>query len=235
MKHSITFAVFLSISLIAFSQNPKKIQKSWIKISSENLSGQETEPDTLYTRYSFDKFKLYISFYPGWDDYQKDWSANANHLKIGFDTYHIEELTDTSLVIKIDGFRKFSFLSEDYLTTQEKYLEPIGEYKGKPLYRANNFVTPRYKKRLSLQKVLEQNTEDYNIKRATIFLVKFIITENGEVENIKIVKGITEGFDSGIIKQLQSTSKDWRAARYKSVAIQTEMLYQIKYLNSITR
>ncbi len=220
---------------MAFSQNAKKIQKSWVKISTENLSQTEIGPDTLYTRYTFDKSKLYISFYPGWDDFQLEWSANKDNLTIGFDTYHIEELTDSSLVIKLDGFRKFSFLAEEYLSNQEQYLDSIGVYNGKPLYKANNFITPRYLKGKSLSELLQKNTEGYNIKKANRFLLTFIVTETGKIENIQVVKGITYGFDNEIIKHLQSTSKDWKAAKYKSNAIQTEMLYEIKYLDSIVR
>jgi hypothetical protein len=235
MKHIIFFVGFFGFSHIAYSQNAKKIQRSWIKMSVENLSQTEIDPDTLYTRYTFDKSKLYISFYPGWDDYQQEWSTNQDNLTIGFDTYHIEALTDTSLIIKLDGFRKYSFLAEEYLTNQEKYLDSIGVYNGKPLYKANNFITPRYLKGKSLREVLQKNTEDYNIKKANRFLLTFIVTEDGEIENIKVVKGITDGFDNEIIKQLQSTSKDWRAAKYKSNPIQTEMFYEIRYLDSIVR
>jgi hypothetical protein len=235
MKHIIFFTAFFSFSLGGFSQNIKKIQKSWVKMSVENLSQNEIDPDTLYTRYTFEKSKLYISFYPGWDDYQREWSSNQDNLTIGFDTYHIEELTDTSLVIKLDGFRKFSFLAEEYLSNQEKNLDSIGIYDGKPLYKANNFITPRYLKGKSLRELLQKNTEGYNIKKANRFLLTFIVTENGKIENIKVVKGITYGFDNEIIKQLQGTSKDWKAAKYKSSAIQTEMFYEIKYLDSIVR
>ena len=220
---------------MSFSQNIKKIQKSWVKVSVENLSQTDVAPDTLYIRYTFDKSKLYISFYPGWDDYQQEWSSNQDNLKIGFASYHIEELTDTSLVIKLDGFRKYSFLAEEYLGNQEKYLDSIGVYNEKPLYKANNFITPRYLKGKSLRERLQKNTEGYNIKKANHFLLTFIVTEKGEIENIKIVKGITYGFDNEIIKQLQSTSKDWKAARHKSTAIQTEMFYEIKFLDSIIR
>lgn len=201
----------------------------------ENLSDREITPDTLYTRYTFDKSKLYISFYPGWDDHQQEWSTNQDYLTIGFDTYHIEELTDTSLIIKLDGFRKFSFLAEDYLSNQDKYLDSIGLYNGKVLYRANNFITPRYQKRKALSELLQRNTGGYNIKKANRFLLTFIVTENGEIENIKVIDGITYGFDKEIVKQLQSTSKDWKAAKYKSKAVQTEMYYEIKYLDSIVR
>ena len=116
MKKIIFFVAFLNISLVVFCQNPGALQKSWIKMSIENLSQVVMDPDTLYSRYTFDKSKLYISFYPGWDDYKQDWSIRKNKLTIGFSTYRVNELTDTSLVIVADGFRKLSFLAEEYLT-----------------------------------------------------------------------------------------------------------------------
>lgn len=235
MKHIALFVALYFFSTSGFAQNARKIQKSWIKISEENQSQNKIDSDTLYTRYTFDKAKLYISFYPGWDDYQQDWSTNKNNLTIGFDTYKIEVLTDTSLVIKLDGFRQFSFLAEEYLSNQPKNLDSIGMHNGKPLYRANNFITPRYLKGKSLRDVLQRNTEGYNIKKANHFFLTFIVTENGEIENIKIVKGITSGFDNQIIKNLKTTSKDWIAAMYKSNPIQTEMFYEIKYLDSFSR
>ena len=213
----------------------KKLQRSWIKTNIENLSQKEVEADTLYTRYTFDKSKLYISFYPGWDDYVQEWSINKKDLRIGFDTYNIEELTDTSLIIKLEGFRKVSFLAEDYLSSQQKHLDSIGVYNGRTLYKANQFITPRYIKGISLRNILQKNTEGYNIKKATNFLLTFIVTEDGKIENIKIIKGITYGFDNEIIKQLQKTSKDWKPAKFRSNPIQTEMFYEIRYLDSIVR
>ena len=235
MKHIALFGAFLSNSLVVFSQNPMELQKSWIKMSIENLSQVKMDPDTIYARYTFDKSKLYISFYPGWDDYKQDWSIKKNNLTIGFDTYRVDEFTDTSLVIAADGFRKISFLAEEYLAAQEKYLDSIGVYNGKPLYKANNFITPRYLMGKSLREVLQKSVESYGIPRAKHFLVTFIVTENGEIENIKIVKGITDDFDNKIIQQLRTTSKAWKAARFKSTAIQTEMFFEIKYLDSIVR
>ncbi|MGI4761658.1 MAG: energy transducer TonB [Janthinobacterium lividum] len=227
--------MLLGLPSVAFSQAEKKIQKSWIRTAAENLSAIDIGPDTLYTRYTFDKPKLYISFYPGWDDYQQEWTVSKDKLVIGFDAYHIEELTDTSLVIKLAGFRRYSFLAEEYLASQKKHLDSIGVYKEKVLYRANNFITPRYLKGKPLGSLIQKSVEGYNIKRANYFLATFVVTESGEIENIKIVKGITSGFDNEIIKQLQSTSKDWKPARYRNDAVQTEMFYEIKYLNSIVR
>jgi len=66
------------------------IQRDWIKVSIQNLSDRQTGPDTLYTRYSFGKSALHISFYPGWNDYIQTWRLRGNNLTVGFDTYRIE-------------------------------------------------------------------------------------------------------------------------------------------------
>jgi len=72
MKHILLYSLVSFMGIVSFSQNQKKIQKSWIKTAIVNLSGREIGPDTLYTRYTFDKSVLYISFYPAWDDYKQE-------------------------------------------------------------------------------------------------------------------------------------------------------------------
>lgn len=144
-------------------------------------------------RYEFDKSLLYISFYPAWDDAQQSWSLNEHKLSIGFDTFTVEELSDTSMTIFLENFRRIKFLSEDYLSRQTSNLELIGEHNGKPLYKANNYLTPRYAKGKSFYDEISPKVRDYNIKKAAHFQVSFIVDEKGKVENVQILKGITEG------------------------------------------
>jgi hypothetical protein len=234
MKHQFLFVVIVLLTVKLSAQNQKKIQRSWIKTSIENLSNTPIEPDTLYTRYTFEKSSLNISFYPGWDDYKQTWSVNNDNVTIGFDTYKIETLTDTTLTISLDGFRRLKFVVEESLTNQKGNLDSIGVYNGKPLYKANQFVNPRFIGKGVFRNIIQKNTEGYNIKKASYFLATFIVNVEGKVENVKIVRGITEGFDNEIAKQLTKTSKDWRPAYFQGKPIQTEMSYEIKYLNSLT-
>ena len=210
------------------------IQRDWVKVSLENLSTQNIEPDTLYTRYSFTKSNLNMSFYPGWNDYTQNWSIRGDNLTLGFDTYRIELLNDTALIIALDGFRRFKFLSEELLSGKEQYIDSIGQFNGKPLFKANNYITPRYKGPGSLKDYVQKDLEGYNIKQAAYFLATFIVTEEGRVENVVIKKGLTEGFDAAIKKQLVRSSKNWMPARFKGTPIQTEMIYEIKYLDPLT-
>lgn len=218
----------------SFGQHKKNIQKSWIKTSIENLSEKVVAPDTLYTRYTFNKSTLNISFYPGWDDFKQTWSIANNKLTIGYDTYTIETLTDSTLTITLDGFRRMKFMSEDYLSNQDKHLVLLGEHNGRPYYKANHYITPRYTGKTAFRDFLQKNVEGYNIKMASYFRLTFIVTENGAIENVKIINSITEGFDKEITKQLMKTSKDWKPATFQGKPIQTEMFYDIKYLNSLT-
>jgi len=234
MSKLLIATILIVFSVTSFAQTQKKIQRSWIKYSIEDLSGKSTEPDTLYIRYTFEKSSLNISFYPGWDDYKLTWSVNNEKATIGFDTYTIETLNDSILVIFLEGFRRMRFIAEDYLSNQEKYLDSIGEYNGKPLYKANRYITPRFTGKDNFRNLIRKNVEGYNIKKASYFLASFIVTEEGKVENVKVIKGITEGFDREITKQLLETTKKWKPAYFQGRPIQTEMIYDIKYLDSFT-
>lgn len=205
---------------------------SWIKMRVENLSSNKIAEDTIYARYKFDKSKLFISFYPGWNDYQFNWSVQNNQLTLNFDTYTIEELTDTSLIISISGFRRIYFLAEDHCSSMEKNLQLIGEYNNKPLYAANRYITPRFSTKESLRPIIEEGTKEYSIPNASYLKVTFIVTENGKVENIKIISSILEGFDNAVISQIRKTSGKWQPAIFKGKPIQTEMFYEIRYLKS---
>lgn len=233
MKQTFLSLFLIQIFLAGFSQSKPSLLKSWIKVKTENLSATEIEPDTLYTRYTFAKSnEIRFSFYPGWDDYKQTWTQNGNNLTIGFDTYKIEQLTDTSFVIALDGFRRFWFLAEEHLAAKPENLERIGEYGGAPLYKGNRYITARYKKE-KLRDELQKNLEGYHGKDAAHFLATFVVTIEGKIENIQIVHGISEGFTNEFTRQILKTSKHWQPAMVNRHPVQTQMFYEIKYLKSL--
>jgi Gram-negative bacterial TonB protein C-terminal len=222
---------FLSLSVIG--QNSALIYRDWVKVSIENLSDRKMVQDNIYLRYSFSKSKLVISINPGWNDYNLDWNKRDNNLKVGYDTYKIEQLDDTALTISLAGFRRIKFLAEDFLNSKEEYLDSIGQYDGKALFKANNFITPRYKGVESFREYIDRSLKTYRISKATHFLATFIVTEEGEVENVIIHKSIMKSFDETVVKSILKTSKKWTPALFKGVSIQTQMVYEIRYLDSI--
>ena len=136
------------------------------------------------------------------------------------------------MTIFLKGFRRVKFLSEDYLNKQSTLPELIGQHKGQPLYKANNYVTPRFSKGKSFYGEISSNVRDYNIKKATLFQVSFIVNEKGKVENVQIVKGITEGYNKEVAKLILKSSKRWKPAVFQGQPVQTKMLFEIKYLDS---
>lgn len=233
LRSVLLLTCIFSIHTICSSQNKLLTSHAWIKQHVENLSDRLVEEDTIYARYKFDKSKVYVSFNPGWNDYQFNWTLNNKQLTLGFDNYTIEELTDTSLIISLQGFRRVFFLAEDYCNTMEKHLQQKGEYNNKPLYKANRFITPRYSAKESLRIYIDKGIQEYSIPNASYLKITFVVTETGKIENIQVVSSILEGFDNAVIAQLKKTSGKWQPATFKGQTIQTEMYYDIRYLKSI--
>ena len=224
------------VTTISFSQNRKKIQRSWIKTKVTNLTGEEPQidSDTMYIRYTFDGPNLYISFEPAWDSFKQEWSISNDKLTVGFSTYTIETLTDTSLSIVLAGFRRMEFLSEEYLCGKDKNLISVGDFNGKPLYLANKFISPRYSKHTSLRDILHEGLELGNLRKPDNFLVTFVVTEEGRIENVKLEKGMSPEYDKTIMERIQKTSGSWKPAYFKGQPVQTQLSYEVKYLPSLT-
>lgn len=233
MKFTATCLLLVFCAAKVLAQSQPTIQRSWIKTAVENLSDKPAEPDSLYIRYTFDKAALHISFSPGWDDYLQTWSLRGNKLAIGFDTYSVEALTDTTLTLFLSGFRRMRFVSEEYVSSQKQHLTYLRDYNGRALYKANNYITPRFTSKESLRNLIQKKVEGYHIVKASYFLATFIVDEEGKVEHVSIVKGITPGFDAEVASQLLKTSKSWKPAHFQGKPIPTEMAYEIKYLDSL--
>ena len=230
MNHAIVILlIFLSIP--GHGQSKNTIKKSWIKVSADNLSGRDIAPDSLYTRYTFDKEIVYISLEPAWDDYILNWQFIETGIRIGFQNYIIKELTDSSLILEVPGFQKMRLLAEEYLINKSE-LPTADTLNGRPIYLADKIITARYKKGKSLSMELEKSSHGYNIHHLTKFRVEFVVDETGIVENIKVIDGITSGFDKAMTDAIAKTSKKWKAAVYHGKPIQTLMSFERRYINS---
>lgn len=231
MKYLVACLFSIAICASSHAQSNSKLLKSWVKVHSENLTGDGTEPDSLYTRYTFTRDEVFFSFFPAWDDYTFKYDYKGNQLQIGFQNFIIEELSDSALTIQSPGYRRIMFKSEDVLSEHPTALKLIGEYKGFPLYQAGDTLTPRYKKG-NFAKVLDRNSNGYNLVKAMPFRMDFTITENGKVEDVVVVKSVSYGFDNGMIKALNKTSGNWNPATFKGKPVQTRMSYEKEYFTT---
>lgn len=209
------------------------INKSWIKQSIEEFVLNNDGPDTSYLRYEFKKSVVVYGFEPYAYFIEGPFKIKGNKLTLGIDEWIIETLNDSSLTIVLPGFRRMHFLAEGYLRKKQT-LTQVGEYNGKPVYKTNRIITPRYKNLKSLNSViLKQERSEYNIRKAGTFLMSFIVTEDSQIANPKILKGVAPGYDEGVIKELLKTSGKWIPAYFNGKPIQSLMIYQVNFLDSL--
>jgi len=224
----------LAFCKISIAQE-KLLKRSWIKRSIQEFSKLQQNTDSTYLRYTFENSHLLIAFEPAWHYTTMPFSVKRDKLTLGFDQWTIEELTDSTLIIFLPGFRRISFHAEDYLRTIDQAIVQVGEFNGKPVYKATEIITPRYKKPNALINDInkQDRADDYNIRNEGIFLMSFIVTDEGKIEDPKIIKSVAAGYDAGIVKELRKTSKQWHPATLKGRPIQTLMVFEIKFLNSL--
>jgi hypothetical protein len=230
----ITLVASICLTAAAIGQQ-KLLKKSWIKTSIEELRQNTSGPDTSYLRYEFGNSVILYGFEPGWHSFAMAFHAKGNALTLGFDQWTIETLTDSTLTIFLPGFRRMKFSAEDHLRARVQDLVQIGEYNGKPVFKATQIITPRYKKHNPLIDDLrkQDRSGDYNIRKAGIFQMSFIVTDEGKIEEPKIIKSVAPGYDAGIIKELLKTSRHWSPAMFKGQPIQTLMMFEIIFLDSL--
>ena len=228
----------LIISLVAFCNigvaQEKLLKRSWIKSSIEELGKGTTEPDTAYLRYVFTDRMVLYGFEPAWHSgMQIPYEVKGNKVKLAFDQWTIETLTDSTLTIFLKGFRRMKFFSEEYLRSKHDQIEQIGEHNGKPLYKPNRIITPRYLGSNPLANdIAKEERSDYNVRKAGTFRMTFVVTAEGNIEDPKILAGVAEGFDKKIINELMKTSRRWTPAVFEGQAVQTLIMFDIEYLDS---
>jgi len=207
---------------------------AWVKREVYALPENTLLPDTLYTRYTFQKNDAYISFTPAWNGRQFDWKLDGDQLTIGFVQYRIEEWTDSTLVIYQPGYRRFVLDNKEWLKSRSALPPVLGVFNNEPLYATTRIVTPRYKKG-DVERILRQNLQAENIRKPMTFEITFIVRTDGSVDSVKVVHGIEPSYDEEMARRIGKTSKDWTPAVCQGKPIQSQMVYTIRFLASFVR
>lgn len=219
--------------LLIHAQSIRPLTKhNWIKMQVENLSDQPISQDTVYTRYAFSGKSVNISLNPAWNGSEFLWSySNAPFLTIGFQTYILEEMTDSTLVISAPEFRRFHFISEEAYAKQQAP-DTTTRFNDHTVYVSSKYLTPRLK--YHLFNLITDKCDKLKVgQKAITFRATFIVTDHGKVEDVKIVSGISEGYDSEFLKQMKKTSGDWAPAKIGEQAVYSQMTFEVKYMDSI--
>lgn len=208
----------------------KKLQQSWIKTEIENLSGIPIEPDTLYTRYTFNKSEVNISFNPTWNGTVMQWSYNEPFLTIGLQAYVVEELTDSTLVFYADGFRRFRFVSEAVFKKRQQP-DTTSPFNDHTVYIVSKYLSPRIKKVRGA--ISDKLSEVHTVKKAATFTATFVVTDQGKVDGVKIVNSIAADYDNEFVKQIKKTSGNWVPAKIGNTPVYSLVTFEVMYMDSI--
>ena len=216
----------------ASGQKSKMLLKSWI-VTGIYLPDSSKMEDTTYLRYTFDRNKCYVSLLPDWNENPLDWSRSDDLLTIGVVIYHIDRLTDSTLILSSPGFRTMTMEDEICRTRDSTHLRMVATINGEPVYQANHFITPRYKKG-DLYKFIGEKYADISIVKASTFRASFVVHKDGSVSDIKLIQGIFEDLDNIVLKAIGLTSKEWAPATFNGTPVNTQVIYTIRYLDSPT-
>jgi hypothetical protein len=229
----ITVMVLLSVSNFCAAQN-NLLKRSWIAVYVEEFRKAAPQSDTAYIRYTFQNGNLLIGFQPAWNMFQMPYSVNKKTLTLQSGEWKIEELTDSTLTIFQKGFRRMKFVPEAPFQNMEEFLIQIGEHNGKPLYKANQVITPRYNSPNQLATDIKTpgGSGDYNTTSGGTLIMTFIVTEEGTIEDPKIIRGLAPGFDEDYKNGLLKTSKHWTPAMFRGRPVQTRVVLQVNYLST---
>jgi hypothetical protein len=228
-------ALFFTINFSTAQSN--LLKKSWIVVFVEQFRPTKVlQSDTAYIRYTFGNGDLLVGFEPAWHSFELPYSINKNRLIISGKEWKIEELTDSTQTIFQRGFSRMKFIPEEPFRNDPAFLIQIGEYNGKPLYKANQVITPRYKKPNQLTSDIKTpgDSGDYNTRAGGTLLMTFIVTETGEIENPTVIKGLNKAYDDDYVKGLLKTSKHWEPAIFQGKPVQTRMVLEVKFLATNT-
>lgn len=228
MKNKILILTFLLILSYASKGQDSKhdITGSWILIKRNYNSGEDL-PSKLVLKESYYRFdfkdygKVFKSFSPSDNGFDFAYSISGRNIKIGFVNYYLELLTKDSLILieeGNDGFEgkaiKYTFLSE------QVYQDNIPLTSDMVIVSANDTVY------IENQKIRAnfENTEpfdtyiskkiDYPIEGNVFFMATFIIDSNGEIDSIKIHKGINNTFDNKFLKAIKKSEGFWIPAKF---------------------
>jgi hypothetical protein len=210
-----------------FCQQKEQIQKSWIAKEFFSIEKNKIIDSTTYKRFIFIPDQVYICFSPAGHNFLQPWSLEGNRLICGKVHYIIESITDTSLVLVEPGYQRITFAEENNLNCKEGSLVQVGEYNSKPLYKQTKYTSPRYLGG-SLHTLIMRNVDNAFLEKPGTLSISYIVTETGAVENIQVLKSISDKSTKAIVAQIKSTSSSWSPATFCGKTIQVEMVYTIQ-------
>jgi hypothetical protein len=209
------------------AQDKKMLMKSWIKQKIVGLQPGAYTRDTIYTRLTFiDNDFCVVSSNPLWNTETVDWATKGDFLKVGLVIYHVDTLTDSTLVLSEPGRRRIYFTDEKLLSNDSSLLIKDSVWNGEPVYKATARITPRYGIGEFNRMVLGA-LHNYDLDMDIKFKATFIVGKDGSVNDVQVISGSKDKYDKAMVKAIESSSNDWTPATVYGRTIQTRVTFSM--------
>ncbi len=197
------------LSQEAMAQDKTALLKTWILIRTRSVKDNTIVPNTCLSL-KVDEEKMTIEVHRNSAGVQLPYNLENDKLKAKYVTYTIESLTDSTLTLSASNDLRMFFLAEGHSPCGDSLLTKIGDWSGRPYYKATSYLMPI----LSGEPLFKQveNAIGFNrLKKKVSVAFSFIVDETGAIQDAKILRSYSPEVDSAVLDMLQKSSGKWVA------------------------
>lgn len=227
-------SVFLFILLFCFlNAQQQKLQGTWILDRITYQNGDLLEVNhPMYSNYFTYKFIgniLQISEQKEKVDIN-DTTITTSIRKLN---YSIE---NKMLTIKeVSDDKIYYFLKIDDFVQKYPEFEPVETtYEGKSVYTTNSLIKPEFNHSQNFNQYIMNNVASYSSVASTdnSFKVTYILTADSKIHDLKVVKSVSDTFDSQFISALMNAEKFFKNTFGKDLLVSQSFEFYNMFSNS---
>lgn len=219
------YFILIFFASISYNAQDNRLTGNWILENIKYTNGKSLEVNhplySTFLEYNFFENKLSIN------DNVIPYSIENNKIvtssgKINF------KFSDNYLIINNENtdLAYYFLSSENFLKTHPEFEPKQISNNNRIVYLENQIVKPIFKGDGSFNNYLsDHNADTTNIPSNSEFSIKFIINSKNKIENIEIIKSVSNAFDSKFIQNLKSSEQYINNFSSKDLLITRKYIY----------
>ena len=215
------------LSQEAMAQDKTALLKTWILIRTRSVKDNAIVPNT-FRKLKVNEEKITIELGQSSAGIQQPYSLENDKLKAKYVTYTIESLTDSTLSLYTTNEVRMFFLAEGHSLCGDSLVSKIGDWNGRPYYKATSYLMPTLSGE-SLFKQVENAIGFNRLKKKVSVTFSFIVDETGAIQDAKILRSYSPEVDSAVLDMLQKSSGKWVAPIACGVPVATALSQTFEY------
>lgn len=211
----------------AIAQDKTALLKTWNLIRTRNRKDNAIVPNT-WLSLKVDEEKMTIEVNRNSAGVQLPYNLENDKLKAKYVTYTIESLTDSTLTLSASDDLRMFFLAEGHSPCGDSLLTKIGDWDGRPYYRATSYLMPLLSGEPLFTRV-ENAISFKRLKKKVSVSFAFIVDETGAIQGAKILRSYSPEVDAAVLAMLQKSSGKWVAPIACGVPVATALSQTFEY------